>query len=87
MMMPNQIEVLNRGFVKLNVLLWNCRGALNTDSKRRVLEIMVNHFPAIMMITETRIGGDRAKMIIEELTLNESFVTDTIGYVRGLWLL
>ena len=58
LMMPNQVEIPNGGFVKMNVLLWNCRGALNTNFKRRVLEMMVNHFPTIMVITETRVGGE-----------------------------
>ena len=51
LMMPNQVEVPNGSFVKMNVLLWNCKGALNANFKRRVLEIMVNHFPAIIVIT------------------------------------
>ena len=57
-MMPNQVEIPNGGFVKMNFLLWNYRGALNNNFKRRVLEMMVNHFPAIMVITETRVGGE-----------------------------
>ena len=86
-MMPNQVKVPNGGFVKMNVLLWNCRGALNPDFKRSVLEMTVNHFPVIMVTTETRVGGDRARKIIEDLPLDGSFVTDTIGYAGDLWLL
>nr|XP_023873296.1 uncharacterized protein LOC111985881 [Quercus suber] len=71
----------------MNVLLWNCRGALNSDFKRRVFEMVVNHFPSIMIITETRVGGDRAARICEDLPFDGFFVTETIGYAGGLWLL
>ena len=49
-MMPNPIEVSVEGFVKMNILLWNCRSALNADFKKRVLEMVVNHLPALMVI-------------------------------------
>lgn len=83
-MMPNLVEVLYGGCVKLNILLWNCRGALNIDFKRRVLEMMVNHHPTIMVITETRVGGDKARRIIDDLPFDGFFVTDIIGYAGGL---
>ena len=48
---------------------------------------MVNHHPTIMVITETRVGGDRAARIIENLPFDGFFATEMIGYARGLWLL
>ncbi|XP_065638284.1 uncharacterized protein LOC136071198 [Quercus suber] len=86
-MRPNQVEVPCGNFVNMNILLWNCRGALNADFKRRVLEITVNHQPSIMVITETRVGGDRAQRIIADLPFDGYYTTDTIGYAGGLWLL
>ena len=71
----------------MNILLWNCRGALNGDFTRRVFEMTVNHFPSIMIITETRVGGDKAAKIIEGLPYDGFFITETIGYAGGLWLL
>nr|XP_023916008.1 uncharacterized protein LOC112027589 [Quercus suber] len=84
---PMEIEVPLGQFVKMNILLWNCRGALNVDFKRRVFEMAVNHQTSILVITETRVGGDRAKKIIEDLPFDGSIVTDTIGYAGGLWIL
>ena len=81
------VEIPNNHYVKMNILLWNCRGALGLDFRRRVLDMMVNHFPSIMIIIETRLGGDRATKIIEELPFDGFFTTETIGYVGGLWLL
>ncbi|XP_023886422.1 uncharacterized protein LOC111998565 [Quercus suber] len=83
----NPLEIPNTYCAKINIILWNCRGALNPDFKRRVMEILVNHFPAMLIITETRVGDVRAAKIIEELPFDGFFVTDTVGYAGGLWLL
>ena len=61
-----------------------CSGALNLDFKRRIFEMAVNHNPSIMVITETRIGGDTAERIIVELPFDAFFTTKAIGYARGL---
>ena len=83
----NPMEVPNINCSQMNILLWNCRGARNGDFTRRVYEMAVNHFPTIMIITETRVGGDRDAKIIEGLPFDGFFVTNTIGYAGGLWLL
>ena len=84
---PQEIEVSLSQFIKMNVLLWNCRGALNQDFQRRIFEMAINHRPAIFVVTETRVGGDRAAKIIDGLPFDGSITNDTIGYVRGLWIL
>ena len=84
---PSEIEVLLGQFVKINILLWNCKGALNADLKRRIFEMAINRHPSIMVITETRVLGDRAARIIEDMPFDGSIVTDNIGYAGGLWLL
>ena len=86
-MMPNPVEVKVRKFVNMNILLWNCRVALNVDFKMKVFEMMVSHHPTIMVITKIRVGGDRVTRIIEDLPFDGFFATDTIGYAGGLWLL
>lgn len=83
----NPLEIPNNHCAKMNIIMWNCRGSLNPDFKRRVMEIMVNHFPSILILTETRVGGVRAAKIIEELPFDGLFVTETVGYAGGLWLL
>ena len=72
--------------MKMNILMWNCRGALNPDFKRRVFEMAVNHHPLIMVITETRVGGSRAEKIIDALPFDGFITTDTIVYMGGLWI-
>lgn len=86
-MRPNQVEVPCGNYFNMNILLWNCRGAMNADFKCRVLEMMVNHQPSIMVITKTRVRGDWAERIIAELPFDGFYTTDTVGYAGGLWLL
>ena len=51
MMGSNQMEIPTNHAANMNILLWNCRGSLNLDFKRKVMEMAVNHFPSIMVIT------------------------------------
>ena len=81
---PLEIEVPLSHFVKMNILLWNCRGALNVDFKRRIFEMTINHCPSILVVTEMRVGGDRAEKIIEGLPFDGYITMDTIGYAGGL---
>jgi hypothetical protein len=41
----------------------------------------------MMIITKTRVGGDRAKEITDRLPFDGATHADTIGYAGGLWLL
>ncbi|XP_075643190.1 uncharacterized protein LOC142614539 [Castanea sativa] len=71
----------------MTILMWNCRGALNPDFKRRIFEMVMNHCPSIMVITKTRVGGKRAEEIISGLPFDGFITTDTIGYADGLWVM
>ena len=71
----------------MNIILWNSRGALKPNFQNYVREFAQNHDPAIMVITETKIGGERAKEITDRLPFDMAIHTDTIGYAKGLWLL
>ena len=84
---PPEIKVPLSQFIKMNILLWNCRGALNVDLTRRIFEMTINHRPSIVVVTETRVRGDRASKIIEGLPFDGYITTDTIGYAGGLWML
>ena len=44
------MEVPNINCSQMNILLWNCRGALNGDFTRRVCELVVNHFQAKIVL-------------------------------------
>lgn len=49
--------------------------------------MVVNHQPAIIVITETRVSKERAGRIAEGLPFDGFYATDTIGYAGCLWLL
>ena len=66
---PPEIEVPLSQFVKMNILLWNCRGALNVDFKRRIFEMTINHHPSIVVVMEMRVGGDSTLLQILLATL------------------
>ena len=52
-----------------------------------MMEMVVNYFPTIMVLTETKVSGDRATKIVESLPFDGFFTTETIDYAGGLWLL
>ena len=41
----------------MNVIIWNCRGALKPSFNIRVGELVQSHNPAILVIMETHVGG------------------------------
>ncbi|XP_050241299.1 uncharacterized protein LOC126690218 [Quercus robur] len=71
----------------MNIIIWNCRGALKPSFQKHVSELVRIHNPVMMVILETRVGGDRAKGIIDRLPFDGSVHTDTIGYTGGFWML
>ena len=71
----------------MNVLLWNCRGALNPRFQRVFLDLVNAHAPSLVFVTETRIGREKAKQITDLLPFDRAIHVDKIGYSGGLWLL
>ena len=71
----------------MNILIWNCRGSLNPNF-RSIMNGMVNSYsPTIMIISETKTSGKRAKGIADRLPLGVAIFANTIGLAGGLWLL
>ncbi|XP_050259843.1 uncharacterized protein LOC126704898 [Quercus robur] len=71
----------------MNIIIWNSRGSLKPNFQSYVGELAHNHNPAILVVMETKISGDRAKEIIDRLPFDRAIHSETIGYSRGLWLL
>ena len=71
----------------MNILFWNCRGALNPRFQSVLADLINAHSPSIVIITETRIGGTRAKEITNRLSFDGAIHSDTIGYSGGIWVL
>lgn len=71
----------------MNIIAWNCRGTLKPSFQNHVRELGHIHDPAIMIITEIRIGGAQARDIIDRLPFDTAMHINTLGFVGGLWLL
>ena len=71
----------------MNIIIWNSRGALKSNFQGHIRDLVQEHDPAILVVMETKLGGDRAKAITDRLPLDGAIHTDTIGYSGGLWLL
>ena len=68
----------------MNLIAWNCRGALKAFFQNHIKDPVNNHNPAIVIIMETKIGGERAREITDKLPFDEVITTDTIGYAGGV---
>jgi len=74
-------------FLVMNIIVWNCRGALKPNFQRYVNELVRTHNPAILVFMEMRVGGDRAKEITGHLPFDGAIHAETIQYTGGIWLL
>nr|POE76376.1 hypothetical protein CFP56_38007 [Quercus suber] len=71
----------------MNILSWNCRGAINPNFGTVVSEMIRKLHPAILIISETKVSGVRAKGIIDRIPMDGVIVANSIGLSRGLWVL
>ena len=84
------VDLLDRSSFTLptmNIIVWNCRGALKPKFKQTVTDLINWHNPVVMIITETRVSGFRAKEVIQGLPFDGFAISETIGFAGGIWLL
>lgn len=79
---PSPIHIL-----PMNIISWNCKGTLRAAFRSHVRELVRSHDPAILIVMETCIEGNRAKAITDDFLFDGAIHTDSIGYTGGLWLL
>ncbi|GLT51127.1 hypothetical protein SLA2020_245580 [Shorea laevis] len=51
----------------MNILSWNCREAANQNFLNHVLDLKRMHSPAIMLIMEIKLTGDKAQAIASRI--------------------
>ena len=73
--------------VPMNIILWNCKGALNPRFHVALKNLIDTHSPSIVIVMETRVGGERAKDIMDRLPFYGAIHADNIGYSGGIWVL
>lgn len=71
----------------MHLLIWNCRGALSPNFHSIVNDMVRAHSPAIMILTETKVGGERAKCIVDRLPFDGVICANTLGLSGGLWVI
>ena len=71
----------------MNFVIWNSRGDLKPNFQGHIRSLVHEYNPAIFVVMETKLGGDRAKAITDRLPFDGAIHTNTIGYSGGLWLL
>lgn len=71
----------------MNIIVWNYRGALDPNFSSSIVELVNDHSPVILTVTDTHVDGDIAKEIIDRLPFSGAIHADTIGYTGGIWLL
>ncbi|XP_050259987.1 uncharacterized protein LOC126705076 [Quercus robur] len=71
----------------MNFIIWNNRGVLKPYFQDHIRNLVQEHNPAILVVMETKLGGDRAKAITDRLPFDGAIHTNTIGLSGGLWLL
>ena len=73
--------------VSINLIIWNCRGSLNPNFCNNVSDLVRIHSPTILILTETKTCGERAKRIVSKLPFDGAIFANTIGLTGGLWVL
>ncbi|KAH7851794.1 hypothetical protein Vadar_016562 [Vaccinium darrowii] len=69
------------------ILMWNCRGASNLHFRRNFAELVHDHKPLMVILTENHIGGSRAETICKSLGFPNFCIVDLVGFAGGIWLL
>lgn len=68
-------------------LLWNVRGARNPDFRKVFRNLINTHKPDLIVLTETRLSGDRAHNVVNELGYRDFYIVDAMGFAGGIWML
>jgi len=88
LLVPSEDCPISKFFsLMMNIIIWNCRGALKPSFQANFRDLVANHDPAIFVVMETRIGSERAKVITDKLPFQGAIHIDSIGFAGGLWFL
>lgn len=84
---PHEVQPFTPFSAPMNIILWNFRGALNPRFHLALATLINTHTPSLVIVTETRVGGERAKDITDRLPFDGAIHSDTVGFSGGIWLL
>lgn len=68
------------------IISWNVRGAARRNFRRGVSDLVNQYNPNVLIMTETRVGKDRAHRYLRGLPFDKWFATETLGFRGGIWV-
>lgn len=74
-------------FKPMNIISWNVRSAAGADFRRIFREMIDSYKPDLVILSETRLSGQRAESIISTLGFNNHLKVDAMGFTGGIWVL
>lgn len=69
------------------VLLWNCRGLVNSNALDTTRDLCSVHKPEVLILTETRLDQDRALEMARRPPFDSCMATQTTGRREGILFL
>ena len=81
---PNNPPFMSSSEIGVNILTWNCRGVLNPCFLKALLDTLQIKNPEILILTETRLGGDRAAELARSFLFDALIPLVLLGYLDPL---
>ena len=73
---------------KMKIKMWKVRGAAHPDThtQMHLRQLLRQHKPDILFLTETGLGGVRAEELFREIPYSGLERVDPVGFSGGIWL-
>ncbi|KAL7168475.1 hypothetical protein ACSBR2_038836 [Camellia fascicularis] len=71
----------------MKAFFWNYQGAANPHFLRHFRSLVEEHHLQLVVITETRVSGDRGTDICKSLEFPNFYIAELVGFAGGIWLL
>jgi hypothetical protein len=84
---PFLLAVVMEALADTTFLSWNIRGALNSNAKRHVKELIRKHRPSFLAILETHVPFARLTTFWSNIGYLPIHIEEATGHSGGIWLL
>ncbi|XP_021726677.1 uncharacterized protein LOC110693833 [Chenopodium quinoa] len=71
----------------MSILLWNARGLARDGFRRNIHHLIQDHYPEIVILTETKVSKSNCEDIIDNLPFNSFEVVHPVGLSGGILIL
>ncbi|OMO50417.1 hypothetical protein CCACVL1_30444 [Corchorus capsularis] len=83
--LPTAADAFNEP-TDLKALYYNARGAALHSFRAHLRELIQEHKPMILIITETRLGAGEAYQVSNAIQYEEVITVNPTGYCGGIWI-